>query len=189
MTIVGDVLPMLALAGSAASAAGTVESGIAQKNTANYQAQIAANNAVTANQNASYAAHAGLTQATQTSLKNAEKQARIKGALAANNVDVNSGSAVDVQESAREEGKLDTEMTNANAQAQVYGYRTQQTGFEAQENLDKAAAANAVPGSILGATGGLLSNASAVGFKSPNFMNDLSNIFSQNGGWETFTTS
>jgi hypothetical protein len=177
MTIVGDVLPALALAGAAASAAGTVESGIAQKNSAAYQAQIASNNAVTANQNATYATHAGLTQATQTSLKAAEQQARIKGALAANNVDVNSGSAVDVQQSAREEGKLDTETTNANAALQAYGYRTQQAGFQAQSSLDKATAENAVPGAILGATGGLLSNASAIGTKSPNFFNNLGSLF------------
>ena len=189
MTIVGDVLPMLALAGTAASAAGTVEGGIAQRNAANYNAQIAANNAATANQNASYAAHAGETQATQTSLKGAEQQARIKGALAANNVDVNSGSAVDVEQSSREESKFNTELTAANAQAQVYGYRTQQAGFQAQENLDKSTASNAVPGALLSASGGLLSNASAIGTKSPSFFNDIGNLFSQNGGWETFTTS
>jgi opacity protein-like surface antigen len=169
--------PALGLLGAGISAFGAVESGIAQQHSANYQAQVAQNNAITANQNAVYSEHAGQTQATQASLKSAEKQARVKGALAANGIDVNSGSAVDVQESQREVGKLDTETTMANANLQAYGYRTQQAGFESQEKLDKATADNAVPGAILGATGGLLSNASAIGVKSHTFFNDIGSLF------------
>ncbi len=187
MAFVAAAAPVLGLLGAGVSAASAIEGGYAQKNAYAYQAQVAKNNSVIANQNAVYAAEAGNTQATQTSLKDTEKQARIKGALAANGVDVNSGSAVNVEQSAREEGKLDTEMTEANAQAQMYGYRVQQTGFEAQQALDTAASQNAVPGAILGSTGGLLSSASAIGFKSPNFANNLSSLFSSDGGWTTTT--
>jgi hypothetical protein len=177
MAFVAAAAPVLGLLGAGVSAAGAIEGGIAQKNSYAYQAQVAKNNEAIANQNAVYAAQAGSTQATQKSLQGAEKQARIKGALAANGVDINSGSAVDVQQSAREESKLDTELTAANASAQAYGYRVQQQGFEEQSSLDTAASENAVPGAILGATGGLLSNASAIGMK-PNAFNNLNSFFS-----------
>jgi hypothetical protein len=169
--------PVLGLIGAGVSAFGAIEGGIAQRNSLNYQSQIAKNNAITAGQNSVYAEHAGETQAAQTSLKSAAQQAKIKGSLAANGVDVNSGSAVDVQESAREAGKQDTETTMANANLAAYGYRTQAASFDAQSALDKSAADNAVPGAILGATGGLLSNASAIGMKAPNLGNDLSSLF------------
>jgi len=171
--------PALGLIGAAVSAGGTIMGGISQQNMYNYQAKVASNNAIIAEQNAVYAAHAGDSQATQESLKEAEKGAKVKGALAANGVDVNSGSAVDVQESQREEGKLNTENVKANANLQVYGYRTQEASFKAQENLDKAAAENAVPGALLGATGGLLSNASAIGMRpgGAQFFNDIGSLF------------
>ena len=180
MAFVAAAAPLLGLAGAGISAAGAIYGGEAQKSSYAYQAQVAANNAAIASQNASYAANAGNTDATQKSLQGAEKQAKIKGALAANNVDVNSGSAVNVEQSAREESKLDTQLTAANAARQTYGYRVQQQGFEEQQSLDKAASENALPGAELGAAGSLLSNASAVGIKSPTFFNSLSSIFNDN---------
>lgn len=149
----------LATVGALTSAVGTVGAGIGQANSLSYQAQVAKNNAKIAGQNAAYAASAGQAAAEQESLKGASRLAKVRTELAANNIDVNSGSAVDVQQSEREANKLSTLNTVQQANLNVYGYRTQQTSDTAQSQLDETASDLAVPEAALGATGSLLSKA------------------------------
>jgi hypothetical protein len=99
---------------------------------------------------------------------------------------VNTGSAVRVQQGARQAGKLNTETALNNAELAAYGYRSQGTAFTEQAGLEQMeaneapiAAAAATEGGELGAqgailagqgaeegaVGSLLSNASAIGFK------------------------
>ena len=162
-------LPVIAavagIAGAGISAVGMVEQGQATANAANYNAQVARNNALIAGQNAEYATNAGLEKADIAARKGAAAGGRIKAAQAASGIDVNTGSAVDVQEGQRETSKLDAETVLNNAQLEAYGYRTQATGFTAQAGLDTAQAEQAPIGADIGATGSLLSNASSLGFK------------------------
>ena len=163
MAILAAAAPLLGAVGSVVSAGGAVLGGIAAGNAASYQAQVAENNAQIARQNATYALQAGNAKQEQAGLKAAEEGGMVKASLAANNVDVNSGSALGVETATREKGALDQETIQNNAELQAYGYHTQETGFEAQAELDKATAAEAPIGAAIGATGSLLSNASAVG--------------------------
>lgn len=151
------------LIGSLVSAVGTVVSGMAQAQAADYQAQVARNNAIIAQQNADYSIKAGQAKAEAESKKAANQQGTIRAAIAANGIDVNSGSAEDIQVGAREAGKLDSETTMNNSQLQAYGYRSQAVNFQAQAGLDEMQASNAVTGSFFGAAGGLLGNISSVG--------------------------
>lgn len=176
MAIIAAALPALAAAGSAVAAAapalgtigtvvsagGAVLGGIAAGNAANYQAKVAENNAQIASQNADYAREVGGTKAEQAGLRAAEQGGAVKTALAANNVDVNSGSALDVEAGTAQKGVLDEETTVNNAELTAYGYTGQETGFEAQAGLDKAQAEQAPIGAAIGATGSFLSNSSAV---------------------------
>lgn len=159
------VLAGLGMAGAGISAIGTIAGGIANRNAANYQAAIANNNKIIAIQNAARAEQAGNVQAEATSRKGAAQVAAIKVGQAASGVNVNTGSPVDVQAGQRETNQLDTETVLNNNMLHAYGYRTQATNFEAEENLDKAKADAAVPAAALSATGSLLSNASSTGFK------------------------
>ena len=154
-----------ALAGAGVSAAGTVYSGMATGDAASYQAEVARNNSLIAEQNAKYASEAGTAQATAVSLKGAAKMGKIKTAQAANNIDVNTGSAVDVRASEREAGVLDTATVLSNAELEAYGYRTAATGYTAEAGLLGTQAEEAPIGAGIGATGSLLSGVSAVGFK------------------------
>ncbi len=97
--------------------------------------------------------------------KGAARSGALKVAQASNGVDVNTGSAVDVQTGERETNQLDTETVFSNSELHAYGYRTQGDNFEAESKLDQAKADNAVPAAALSATGGLLSSASSVGAK------------------------
>ena len=144
------------MAGAGISAYGQVEQGKATANAANYSSQVAANNATIANQNAAYATAAGETNAAATSLKGRAQSGKIKATQAASGIDVNTGSAVDVQEGNRETNKLDTETVLNNAELQAYGYRSAATGYTAQSQLDTATAEQAPIGADIGAAGGIL---------------------------------
>lgn len=153
------------IVGAGVSATGAIASGEATKTAAEYQAQIAANNAIIENQNAAYAVEAGQTQAAASSMKNAATLGKIKTSQAANNIDVNTGSEADVQASQRETGDLDAETVLNNAELTAYGYRTQATSDTAQSGLYNLEGETALTGSELSAGGTLLSNASNLGFK------------------------
>lgn len=165
MAFLAAAAPFLGIAGAAVSAGGSLLGGIAAGNAASYQAQVAENNAKIAQQNATYALQAGEAKQEQTGLRAAEEGGAIKTALAANNTDVNTGSALDVEQGQREKGQLERETVANNAELQAYGYRSQATGFEAQAGLDEATASEAPIGGALNAAGGLLSSSSAIGFK------------------------
>lgn len=155
----------LAIVGTAVSAYSAYSSGQAQSANAAYQAQVAKNNQTTANQNAQYTIQAGEAEAAQASLKGRAQSASIKAAQAANGVDVNSGSAEDVQETQRETNTLNTSTVMNNAALRAYGYRTQATNFDAQSTLDTAEASQASTAGDLSAAGSLLSGASSIGTK------------------------
>jgi hypothetical protein len=151
------------VAGGATTAIGTLEGGAAAANAANYQATVAANNAIIAKQNADYAIQSGQQQASTQSMKGRAVAGKIKANQAASGVDVNTGSAADVQASQREVSKIDSDTVLNNAELKAYGYRSDATNFEAQKGLDQLQAEQAPIGAAFSAAGGLLSSASSVG--------------------------
>lgn len=156
----------IALTAAAVSAAGAISGGIAQGNAANYQGQVAANNATIARQNATYSAGAAAATTERAGLKARAQDAGVRSGIAANGLDVNSGSAADVQTSQRELGALDTGTVANNGALQVYGYQTQATGYQAQSTLDKQEAGADVAGGFMKAAGTLLANPTVDSFGS-----------------------
>lgn len=161
-------LAITAMIGAGIRAGGSILGGIAQGNAASYQAQVAANNAIIARQNAQYAEEAGMQQAMATSLQGASTLGKVKAAQAANNIDVNTGSAVRVQQSQRELNALNAATALSNAELSAYGYRAAATGYQAQAGLEQMQAEAAPIGGLIGGAGNLLSNASSIGFKWAN---------------------
>ena len=155
--------------GAATTATSTVVGGISQQNTANYNAAVASNNATIAQSNATRAEQAGAVAAENQGRKGAAQSGALKVAQASGGVDVDTGTAVDVQAGERETNVLDTETVMQNADLKAYGYRVQGENFTAQSQLDTAEASEAVPAATLKAGGGLLSSASALGPKFANF--------------------
>jgi hypothetical protein len=149
-------------AGGLVSAIGAISSSEATGKAAEYQAQVAANNEQLAKTNAQMAGASGEQQVEAQGLKTRATVGAIKAAQAASNIDVNTGSAVDVQSSAAELGELDALTIRANAQKQVYGYETQGLSFQGQQGLASAEAAQAPVAGAIGAAGSLLSGASSV---------------------------
>ena len=165
-------LAVAAVVGTVLSAVGTVASGIAQSNAASYRAAVDRNNAVTAQQNATYAREAGAVQEQIAGRKAAAQLGAVRSGIAANNVDVNTGSALDVQKGEREAGALSEETVAHNALLQAYGYETQATGFQAEAGLQEGQAGAAVPGSLLAAGGKLATDYSLLPNKFASMTDD-----------------
>lgn len=144
------------LVGSAVSAFGAIQQGRAQAQMAEYEAQVARNNATIAGQNANYATAAGEARAYDQGLRERAQLATTTAGLAASGIDVNTGSAADVRTSQRGLAQTDVERTRQAAALQAYGYRTQQTNFQAQAQLDTAQAGYAREAGWVRGLGGLI---------------------------------
>lgn len=131
----------LQLAGLAASTVGGVGQalqGSAAAQSAEYNAKIAANNAIIAKQNAASTIEEGQINSANSS---EAARAKIGGILAnqgASGVDVNSGSSVDVRSSAAQNGELNAINIRASAARQAYGYQSEAVNASAQEKMDKS---------------------------------------------------
>lgn len=143
------------------SAIGGLMGAQAQSANAEYQAQVAQNNAQIAKQNANWTMQAGEEKAQQMGLQTRSEVGSIKAAQAANNVDVNSGSAVDVRSSASELGELNSLTIRSNASREAYGYETQSMNDTAQSQLDSAQASQAMTAGMFDVAGSLLGGASS----------------------------
>ena len=165
VAFLAEAAPVLGAVGAGIGAIGAVQSGMANASAARYQAQVARNNQIVANQNASYAAAAGNVQTANVGLKERAQAGELTADLAAHGLDVNTGSAARVRASQREIGLQNEEQTAANAALSAYGYRTQATSFGAQAQLDQAQARQDVEAGFLSAGGTLLSGAGNLGFK------------------------
>jgi hypothetical protein len=153
----GMISGILSLVGGIVSAAGAMEAG-------NYAAQVAENNAKIAEQNAQYAREAGMQAATDESRAGAVKSAEIGVALAANNVDVNTGSASDVRAGQRELNVYNTATVEQNKGIlPAYGYTVQASNYRAQAAQDRIGAGYSAAGDIIGGIGSFAGDASGSG--------------------------
>lgn len=125
------------LVSSVVGGVGAIASGNASKAAADYNASIASTNATIAKQNASFAGAAGEAQVEQQSQKTRAAVGGIKAAQAANGLDVNSGSTVDVRSSASELGELSALNIRSNATRTAYGYQNQAVSDQSQAQIDK----------------------------------------------------
>lgn len=123
-------------------AVGAIQQGNAQAAAARYSAQVAANNAIIANQNATFAAQEGEANAGAEGMKTRATAGAIKTNQAAGGIDVHSGSAVDTQASQAEIGQLNALTIRSNAARKAYGYQTEASSDTAQSQLDTSQAKN-----------------------------------------------
>lgn len=132
------------LAGGIISGIGAQRQDQAQADAANYNAAVARNAAIFAQQQ-------GEVNAQANDRRTAAMVGRQRAAYAAGNLDVNSGSPLDIQSDTEQIGRLNSLTIRNNAARDAYGY-------QANANLDTAAASNyetagnsAMLGSLIGA--------------------------------------
>ena len=145
------------VAGTVVSAVGAMANADAQAKQAEYQGQVARNNQITANNNAQMAAQAGEIKAFNKEQQTRATVGAIKAAEAGSGIDVNTGTAVDVQAGAAETGMTDALTIRSDAMKTAYGYETQAVGFANQAQLDEMQAENAPITGAFNAGGTLLS--------------------------------
>ncbi len=146
--------------GGVVGAVGQIMSSQAAASASKYNAKVNERNAGVATQNAAISGQAGSQQATIQSLKTRASMGDAKTSQAGAGMDVNSGSAVDVQDSIAKIGELDALTIRSNAVKEAYGYATQATNFKSEAALDRFEASNKLTQGYFDATTTLLGSGS-----------------------------
>ena len=99
------------------------------------------------------------------------KLAEVRASEAANGLDVNAGSAADVQVGEHEMGDLNARTVSNNSALQTYGYSAQAGNYQAQANMDQADVGYDIAGGVLSGADAALGSPSvdkAIGFTPSN---------------------
>ena len=172
---------VVSLVSAAASTAMGVVSGVQQANAAkaqmNYQADVNKRNAKIAQANADMKRQEGIEESRLQKIRNLQKVGAQQAAMAANGIDVSSGTALDVVEDTAAMGELDALTTRYNAETQAQAYERQANNLTNQANMDIISGQNAYKSGITGAIGsgfkGLGDTASVASrWYSPNSIGD-----------------
>lgn len=162
---VGAVGLGTSLAGGLLSAFGAKQAGENQQAMYNYQAQVARINSQIDKQNEEYARNKGEIEATQYGMKARQQAGAIRAAQGASNIDVNSGSAVEVQNSQRKISQMDLTQIRSNAAKVAYDYDVKSTMDLNQANLDVMAGENAKKAGDINAMSSILGTVGSVSSK------------------------
>lgn len=131
------------VAGTTLGSIGAYQQGKAQEAQYNYQAQVARDNARIANNNAAMERQAGLEEARRQRVKAIQAIGNQKVALAANGVDVDYGTSLDIIEDTSMLGELDALMLETEGERKARNYEIQANNFINDANLSDFAARNA----------------------------------------------
>lgn len=145
-------LPLIALAGSAVSAVGSIQQGDASSQAAQYnQAQQV--------KNASQTIAQGVEDARMQRISAAKQIGSMDANYAASGVTSDSGSVQDVLRQSASESERDTQKILYGSQLKAQGYSSQAALYGSQSSFDQT-------GGILSASGTLLKGASSYGYYS-----------------------
>ncbi len=151
------------LIGSVTQAFGAYQMGQSQSAEAKYRAQIAANNAVIADQNAEAALDKGRAESAEERRRTAQLIGLQKAQLAAAGFEVSAGSSIDILGDTAALGELDVLRIQADAENTARNYRLQAQGFMAEHGLGRLAAKNARQAGRIGAFSTLLTGGARAG--------------------------
>lgn len=161
--------------GAGTQAYGQMQAGEAAAELGAYNQQVAANNAKYAEAMAQDALQRGDIAATNQRERTAQEIAQQTVAAAANGVDVNTGSIIDLTSDTARYGELDRLTILNNAQREAFGNRVRGANFESEGNVAYAEGQNAKSAGTSAAFGTALSGAGSVATKWYNF--DQAGVF------------
>lgn len=147
------------------SAYGAIKQGQAQSAALQYQAQVAQNNQKIAGQYAQQAIADGENKVAAKQQQTAQMIGAQRAAMAANGIDLDSGSPLRLQEDTAKLGNVDALTIRNNAAREAYGYQVQGLSYGQQAQLDEASASNAVTAGNLNAFSSIVGGASSIGSK------------------------
>ena len=152
------------------SAVGAISQSRAESNAAQYQAQVADNNAKLAEFQAQDAAERAEEDRSELRRDVARLKAAGRTSFAAGNVLLGSGSPVDWELDIAEQEHINLERIDRAKQLEQFGFRTQQSNYLSEANNLRAQAKNARTSGFLSATSTIVG--SAFNFRT-NFGRDL----------------
>lgn len=153
------------LASAAVGAVGAIQQGNAAAASAKYQAQVNENNAILAQRNAEDARKRGAVEEDEHRRKVAALQGRQTAVMAANGLDVTSGSPLDILADTGQMGELDALTIRNNSEREALGYQAQGMNFKAEANLDRMRGSAAKTAGTIGAVGSVVSGIGGVADK------------------------
>ncbi len=136
------------------SITGGIVQGIAHYKEGQFSAQVQEANAQSAEQAAGDAQLRGLAEQANFKLKAGQLAARQRMALIGANVDLTSGTAVDIAAETQAMTQRDAEVIGNNAAREAWGFKSQALNYRAQGELDKLRGKYAMAGSLLGGASG-----------------------------------
>lgn len=153
------------IAGAGISAYGAYSGGQSQKAMYGYQAGIAQLKEKIDLQNRDYAISVGGTESELYGRHAAQRMGQIKADQGASGVDVNTGSAVQVQKGQQTATNIDMAQIRTNAARKAYGFEVEATQDKAQSDLYLRAGEDAERAGDIKAIGSLVSGVSGVSNK------------------------
>lgn len=141
----------------------TVQKSNAKKAEYEYKAKVAKNNAEIAEQNAAQERQSGLEEARLQRIKTLQTIGSQQAGIAANGIDITSGTALDTIEDSATMGELDALMIEYNAERKAQNYEQTAQNYNNEANLDLIAAKNAKKEGTLSAWGTAASGVANVG--------------------------
>ena len=120
-----NISDILAATGAGTRALGAYNASSAQRQSLDYQASVQSDNAIIAQDKASIAVDNGQTSAENQELKTAQTLGTQRAAISANGIQMDSGSAANLQQSTQMMGQRDTDQIQTNALREAWGYSTQ----------------------------------------------------------------
>lgn len=163
MAAATTIAAIAAVASAGVGAVGAYQQSQAAKSQANYQSQVAANNATTAQQNAARLQQYGIISEGEQRKRIADTKAAARARLSANGLlvdDTVGTTATGLQVNLAEAGALDILKLQANYREQIQAAQVQGVNYQAQAGLASLKASQQNPG--FAAAGSLLSSAGKV---------------------------
>lgn len=151
------------VASTAVGAVSAVQSGKAKAAQYQYQAKVAQDNAKIARQNAAQERQSGLEKARLQRIKTLQTIGSQQVAMAANGIDVTSGTALDTIEDSAQMGELDALMIEYNAERKAQNYEQTANNYLNQSTLDLYASKNAKREGYMNATATALKGVGSLG--------------------------
>lgn len=130
--------------GGVIGAFGALQEGQAEAGADRYNASVGMQNALIAERNASIASQSGEARYGIEGMKGRAQLGSIRAQQGASGINVNSGSAVDVQTSAADISRVNALTLRSNAMREAYGYQTRAVSERAEAKLDRYKARNAI---------------------------------------------
>jgi len=147
-------------AATVVSAGAAVMGGVAAKQSADYQAAVARNNALTARQMGEHDIMQGQVAAQEQDMKTKEQTGVAKAGLGASGFDMGSGSGMDIQSSQAGLGRLDALRQNDKGLMSDWRYKAQAQNFENEAEAQKAKGNNSLVAGFLNAGSTMLTGGS-----------------------------